>query len=809
MDQHITILRDLLMIMSFSGAFALLFHYLKLPLLLGYMAGGFLVGPHSLIHLVPESVSLDQIGELGVIFLMFYIGLEFDIMKLKKIFSQSAFWLIFQVVGMMIIGILISDLLGWTGLNGIFLGATLSVSSTMVTFPLLKSKNALNTEYAQCSIGALILEDILSIVLLVVLPTIASRGHVDTEQIKSSSLLIGVFVVVVFFFGKILAPFLVKALFRSSSKEVLVVTAIGFTTAICLLSKNFNLSPTLGAFLSGSILSQTHISEEIDKSTESLRDVFGAVFFTVTGMMIDMSAIARLWHVILLLSILTFVGKTLIGTVSLFLLGKSPETSFKAALANAQIGEFSFVIATIGMSLGVLNKDFISIIVGVSLFTILLCSIFSKKAESIYQSIANKCPSFLTELGTAYHNLLVKIKNNSSKGEVLRISLSKMIFAFIWLLMLCGVLYCSAKVAIFIQTGDSANILKYVEDVIETFNSIFGKNAMPPENISSLATGTTQSLIWITAFFLCIPFLAGIVKNIQMIFKSLLKKSLDKHTQNELLKNKAFSVIHTILTTTAIFIFSGVFLSISAPYMPEGIPLMIFGIAAAVLALISWKKISNINDKIEMAFIESFNDKIETQEQINRRSLLKKASKDSEWLVDVQEIIAKPNYEIIGKQISEIKLRETTGATLVALNRSGMTTYRLSSNTQIFPNDHMIVVGTKEQLEKASSFLKVESSDNRVERTKNAQFDVLPFCIGSDKNLVGKLLIDLDLRGKCGVNVVSIRRDNTDIADIQPNIELRENDILLLVGAHRSIELFKEIFLKKEQVPDTSPAPAS
>ena len=118
---------------------------------------------------------------------------------------------------------------------------------------------------------------------------------------------------------------------------------------------------------------------------------------------------------------------------------------------------------------------------------------------------------------------------------------------------------------------------------------------MPPENISNLATGTTQSLIWITAFFLCIPFLAGIVKNIQMIFKSLLKKSLDKHTQNELLKNKAFSVIHTILITIAIFIFSGVFLSISAPYMPEGIPLMIFGIAAAVLAgAIVWSMIHSV-----------------------------------------------------------------------------------------------------------------------------------------------------------------------------------------------------------------------
>ncbi|MDR1401902.1 MAG: cation:proton antiporter [Puniceicoccales bacterium] len=794
MNTGVTLLQDLSIVCAVSGMFALLFYYLKLPLLFGYLIGGFLIGPH-FANWICGIESIEQLRELGVIFLMFYIGLEFDLGKLKRIFAPSAFWLTLQTIGMIALGMMIAPLLGWNWLNGLFLGSMLVMSSTMITIPLLKAKGALNTEHAQCAIGCLILEDILAIIFLVILSSIAGSGKLDLLEIKKSAFIIGVFVVMVFCIGKLTAPLFVRALLRSSSSEVLAVTVIGLTMAICFLAHYFEFSVALGAFLAGSILSQTNIAEQVDKTTEPLRDVFNAVFFTSIGMMIDARAIFHFLPWIVILSILTFVGQTFIGTVSLFLVGKKAETAFKAAFAKAQIGEFSFVIAALGNSLGVLHKDFMSVTVGVALGTILICAVFGNKVDNIFQFLSSKCPKFLGEVGKIYHNLLAEIKENISKNDFIKLTMRQLLLAILWFFLLSGTLVSVSWLAALTKRGEFGSILaatlKFLGRGLSFVSKAYGEQLSAARTLD-ISSNILQMCIWTTAFLICIPFLIGFVQNIQAIFINLTKSVFNKRTQKELLSIRLFEAMKAILASAALFLFSGIFLGIASRYLPSSVPIILFGTMAVIVAISQWKQLLKLNNKLELAFIESFNNKIETQEQIHRKSVLAKAAEKNPWPMEIHEISVKPNHKIAGMQLSELHLRELTGTTIIAISRGGLSTYRLGPDTQFFPGDRIILIGTKSQIESAKVILLAESDGPLI--GDNSQFGILNFCIGVDKNFVGCLLSTLHMRQKHGLNVVGIQRRNGKISDIKSNMELVENDILLLAGTRSSIGKFKTEF---------------
>ncbi|MDR2778772.1 MAG: cation:proton antiporter [Puniceicoccales bacterium] len=797
MDATITIFQDLSTVCIVSGICALIFHYLRLPLLLGYIIGGFFIGPHCL-NCIHGGESINQLSELGVIFLMFYIGLEFDLMKLKKIFVPSAFWLTLQSIGMIALGMMVAPMLGWSGLNGLFLGSMLVMSSTMITIPLLKAKNTLHTEYAQCAVGCLILEDILAILFLVILSSIGRTGQFDMFEVKRSTFIIGVFVVMVFCVGKLVAPFFVRILFRDPSPEALVVAIIGFLMAICQLAHHFNFSVALGAFLAGSILSRTNITEQIDKITESLRDVFNAVFFTSIGMMIDLKAIVHFWPWILSIALITFIGQTCIGTMALFLIGKKSETAFKAAFSKAQIGEFSFVIAVLGNSLGVLHKDFMSVTVGVALGTILICSILSNQADRIFGFFYARCPNFLKEFGKIYHNLLGEIKDNASKNVFIGLIIRQLLLSLLWLFLLSGTLFSVSWLAALTKSGEFgsvlSSILKFLSKVFCAINRSYAEQ-LSEEKIFEISSSVFQLCIWIAAFLICIPFLAGIIKNIQAIFANLIKSSLSKHspTQRELLRHRVFNVMKAVFVIAALFLFSGIFLGIASRYLPHGVPVILFGTIAIVLAICLWQQLSKLNNRLELAFIKSFNDRIESQEQLHRKSVLAKAATANPWPIEIHEITLQANHESVGKELSELRLRELTGTTVIAISRGGLTSYKLHPNTQLFPGDRIILLGTELQVNDAKLMLFKESGDKKTKR-ENTQFDILSFCIGSDKNFVGSILSTLCFRQKYNLNIVGIQRNDEKISDVKPSIELREDDILLLAGTTSAINAFKNKF---------------
>jgi K+/H+ antiporter YhaU regulatory subunit KhtT len=254
-----------------------------------------------------------------------------------------------------------------------------------------------------------------------------------------------------------------------------------------------------------------------------------------------------------------------------------------------------------------------------------------------------------------------------------------------------------------------------------------------------------------------------------------------------------FSVMKAIAIISALFLFSGIFLGFAAKYLPLGVPVILFGAIAFILATFLWKQLSRLNNRLEIAFIESFNDRIETQEQISSKSVLARVAAKNPWPIGIHELFLRANHEVVGKKLSELKLRESTGATVIAVTRGGLSTYNLSPDLQFFPGDHIILIGTQTQIVMAKAILLKETEDPHQLRD-NSQFGIVNFCIGNDVAFIGHALGTLDLRKRYGLNVVGVQRSDEKIIDLNPAFELRGNDILLLAGTRSAIGTFKEAF---------------
>lgn len=756
---EISLLKDLAILLFACGMFAIIFRYLKLPLLLGYIIAGFIVGPN--FHLAPtinDATTINHLSELGVIFLMFFIGLEFDLFKLKKIFMPSIIALILQTTGMVFIGVMIAPLFHWSGLSGLFLGALLSMGSTMVAVPILKEQGTLRTDYAQCAIGRLIMEDMLAILLLVILSGIAVTGHFAWNTAWHVSFFLGIFVVMVFCIGKSIAPFFINAIFKSESPEILIVSVVGTMMAICVLAQHFGLSVALGSFLSGAILSNTHIADDIEKLTAPLRTIFGAVFFASIGVMTDIGNVFLHIKLIIALSIITVLGQTFFGSLGLFLSGKPAETSFRAAFCQSQIGEFSFVIAALGTSLGVVDPNFVSITSGVAVGTILLSSLLNKRADKIFQWLWKYCPKFLIELGTFYHNLLKLADTHLSKNELLKIITKPILKMILWFFLLSGTLFTVSYLAILTNKG--------------IFNNIFHLNI-------------TQAIIWICAFILCLPFLIGFTKNLNDILFGILGELTSENIKNTRVQTRVFSILRYITSMIVLFFFSGIFLSISSRYLPSGISIATFGATIALIGILLWRKLIKVNTNLEHVFIESFNDKIESNEQKQRNRILQEATDKQKWKVLTKEVILKSNYAVIGTRIADTSLRPRTGTTIIAITRNGFTEYNPQPDTMLFPGDHVILLGEESQLNKAKIILENESDSPLG---KKSEFNLAQVCIGNHINFVNKILSQIHFRTKYALNIVGIQRGEEKIVDINADTALLKDDILLLVGSKNAIQ---------------------
>ena len=393
MSEELNLVRDLAVILISAGIFTIISKALKQPLILGYIIAGFLVGPHiGFFPGITSQETVDQWSEIGIIFLMFGLGLEFSFKKLMKVGSSAIVTALVKFVGVFILGFVTAQALNWSLMESVFLGGLLSMSSTMVVIKTFDDMGLKGKSYAGGVFGTLVVEDLIAILLMVLLSTMAvSQSFAGKELVMNIAKLV-FFLILWFLVGIFVIPTLLKKARRFLNDEILLIVSIGLCFGMVSLATAVGFSTALGAFVMGSILAETTESEHIDHIVEPIKNLFGAIFFVSVGMMVSPSAIAEHWALILLLALIVVVSHILFAGTGIILTGRGLYDGVHTGFSLAQLGEFGFILAGVGCTLGVMREFIYPVIIAVSVITTFTTPYVIRLADPAYGFLSRKLP---------------------------------------------------------------------------------------------------------------------------------------------------------------------------------------------------------------------------------------------------------------------------------------------------------------------------------------------------------------------------------------------------------------------------------
>ncbi|MDR1181859.1 MAG: cation:proton antiporter [Bacteroidales bacterium] len=415
-----SLVSDLALILITAGIVTLLFKWLKQPVVLGYIVAGFLVGPHiDLFPSVIDSESISTWSEIGIIFLLFALGLEFRFKKLLEVGRPAIIAAAINMGAMIAVGYLVGRLLGWSSMESIFLGGMFSMASTTIIINAFGDMSLQKERFANIVFGILIIEDIAAILMIVLFSTIAVSQTFEGLQLLESLIKVIFFIIVWFVTGIFLIPTILKKIGKYLSDETLLIISIGLCLGMVLFADAVGLSTALGAFIMGLVLAESTESKRIEQLVNPLKDIFGAVFFVSVGMMIVPGLIVEHIVPILILTSVVLVGRVIFGTLGVLASGESLKVSMQSGFSLAQVGEFSFIIAALGIQLGVLSDFIYPVIVSVSVLTTFTTPYGIRYSGKIYHKIDKLLPAKWNKIRIGYGNMRDNLTDTSSEWMVL------------------------------------------------------------------------------------------------------------------------------------------------------------------------------------------------------------------------------------------------------------------------------------------------------------------------------------------------------------------------------------------------------
>jgi CPA2 family monovalent cation:H+ antiporter-2 len=392
MSENLKLVADLALILTSAGVVTVIFKLLKQPLVLGYLVAGFLVGPH--LHIFPTVADTDTVevwSEIGIIFMMFSVGLEFSFKKLMSVGSKAFITAFVGIIGMIGVGTLLGFVMGWGVMESIFLGGMLSMSSTAIIVKAFEDMNLKGESFASLTTVVLIIQDIVAVVMMVLISTVAaSKNSAPGREMLMSIVKLIFFLILWFVIGIYLIPTLLRKFKKYINDENLLIISIGLCFAMVIIANNVGFSSALGAFVIGSILAETAENQRIERLTESIKNLFSAIFFVSVGMMIDPQILVQYWKLILSLVVITLVVKSFVCSASAVVAGASLEDSIKSGFTLSQIGEFAFIIASVAVAQRVMPSYIYPVIIASSVITTFTTPYWIKLATPVYNKLDSK-----------------------------------------------------------------------------------------------------------------------------------------------------------------------------------------------------------------------------------------------------------------------------------------------------------------------------------------------------------------------------------------------------------------------------------
>lgn len=719
------LITDLGLILMTAGIAVLLFKKLKQPLVLGYLIAGFLAGNNfDFFPTIRDTKSVEVWAEIGIIFLLFSLGLEFSFKKLIKVGGTASITAITQISFMIFLGYFVGQLLDWSKMDSLFLGVILSISSTTI---ILKSFDELGIKvqrFVGNVIGALIVQDIIAILLMVLLSTIAVSENFSGGELIQSILKLVFFLVLWFLSGIFIIPTVLKKAKHLLTDEMLLIISIALCLLMVILAANVGFSPALGAFIMGSIIAETTQAEHIEHLVKPVKDLFGAVFFVSVGMLIDPHTLVEHAIPVLILSLVTIFGQSISSTIGCLLSGQPLKESVQTGMSLSQIGEFSFIIATLGITLQVTSSFLYPIVVAVSAMTTFSTPYMIKFSGPFSDFLSRKLPRKWLKRIERYSASTQAIKTVNNWKTVINAYLTQVVIHSI---IIVAVILLSSR---------------FILPLVKEYP--FGA-----------AIGALITLAFLAPFLWALSLRRVAVAEVSILLE-------ERKSRGPMAMLFLFRILIAI-------VYIGFLLNI---FFSPKTALVAF-VVAIILYFLFQKRLNHQYHKIENHFLSNLNDREISKAKRSRSDL-------SPWdgHMAVFDIAAESN--IAGETLKKLQLREQLGINVASIKRGEITIHIPDANERIFPGDEVFVIGNDAQVQEFKKYL----DQHEIEATPEVREPdiVLRQIELKNHEFIGKSIKESKLREKTKGLVVGIEKRGQRFMNPESNILLEKDDILWIVG---------------------------
>ncbi len=719
------LISDLGLILMTAGIAVLLFKKLKQPLVLGYLIAGFLAGNHfDFFPSVKDIKSVEVWAQIGVIFLLFSLGLEFSFKKLMKVGGTASITAITQIITMIFIGFLVGQWMDWSKMDSLFLGVILSISSTTIILKTFDELGVKTQKFAGIVIGSLIVQDIVAILMMVLLSTIAVSQQFSGMELMQSVLKLIFFLTIWFVGGIFFIPTLLKKAKHLLTDEMLLIISLALCLMMVILAANVDFSPALGAFIMGSIIAETTQAEHIEHLVKPVKDLFGAVFFVSVGMLIDPHTLYTHTVPVIILTFITIFGQSISSTIGALLSGQPLKQSVQTGMSLSQIGEFSFIIASLGMTLHVTSNFLYPIVVAVSAVTTFTTPFMVRCSTPVSEFLSKKLP----------RRWIKKIERYSANAQAIKSVSNLQIVINSYLIQL--MVFSTIIFAVILLSS------KYLLPLVDGIK--FGN-----------ALGALLTLFAVSPFLWALSLRRFAAHEVSILME-------ERKYQGPIVMMFLFRLVLSVF-------FIGFLLNIF--FSP--IIALITLIAALVVYFIFQKSLNAQYHKIETHFLTNLNDREITKIKRNRSSL-------SPWDEHMAFFDIAAASNIAGKTLEELQIREQLGINIASIKRGEILINIPKRNERLFPGDEICVIGTDIQVKEFKTYLD-QNERNAPDKTIEQEI-VLRQIELKNETYIGKSIKESQLREKTNGLIVGIEKKGKRILNPESNVILEKEDVLWIVG---------------------------
>ncbi len=739
------LIADLALMLIVAGITTLLFKKIRQPVVLGYIIAGFLISPYfSFLPTIQDFSSIHTWSEIGIIILMFALGLEFNLHKLASVGNTAIITAITEVVSMLAVGFLCGYLLGWSTMDSIFLGGMLSMSSTTIIIKAFDDLKLRGKKFTELVFGSLIVEDIAGIFMMVILSTVAISQNISGGDLTFSLFKMILYLVLWLILGIYLLPTILKKIKGLMNQETLLIVALGTCFGMVMLANFLGFSTALGAFLAGSLLAGTIHAEQIEELTKPIRDLFGAVFFISVGMMVDPKLVIEYAVPILIITLITLIVKSFFSTLGVTLSGQSLRTSVRCGCSLAQIGEFSFIIATLGISLGVMSGFIYPIIVSVSVITTITTPYFIRSSDLIIRLLEKILPN----------KWIHYLNRHTAEDQTEEEQDSQ------WRQFIKG-FFSSLALHCFIILGIVIIIITWIWPLLQ----------------QHLGQGVSAALSLILIYVAISPFIHQSLWRKNQVFLSLWLKRKSNHLPLMALVFLRFAcIIILIITPMQVILDLHIWISV------------VIAIAAVIVFARSDRMIGPYL-KMEARFLSNLNERQLVEKKQN--------SGDHHWLDEqyyVTTILCDREIpDLVHKSLKEWSAPNRLGIRVIKILRHNKHINIPKATETIRVGDELHIIGTLQQLEnlEAAHDLKppkitlhqyINDQDHYAEKD---QLLCYALTVDHDCNLIGSSIKDSPIKNQWEGLLLGVERDLLPIFSPNLNFRLQENDLIWILGTQK------------------------